>query len=266
MAEDTPVNRRELLIGGTAVVVGAGAGLTADNLGGGSGGDSPNESTNNSSETGNESNNEPRGDGGSNNESGNGSDEPDEPSQPVVRRFVEGDGDGTGLIELPSTEGFNRLTATHSGEGVFSVEFVGDDGDTTETAFTGYGEVDSTEVLPLDGGVHTVQVTASGEWRLSAGNASPTRESPPAVLDSSTGVYGPVALDGAHEVVPSGAQRAGRLLDDVTVHFVDGDSAPLSDFAERFRLGGVVEHSGAAYFTVSDDVRGDVTIRVKAAE
>lgn len=264
MAEDTPVNRRELLIGGTAVVVGAGAGLTADNLGGGSGGDAPNESTNNSSGARNESNNESGG--GSNNESGNGSDEPEESPQPVVRRFVEGDGDGTGLIELPSTEGFNRLTATHSGEGVFSVEFIGNDGDTIEQAFTGYGEVDSTEVLPLDGGVHTVQVTASGEWRLSSGNASPTRESPPAVLDSSNGVYGPVALDGAHEVIPSGLQRTGRLLDNVTVHFVDGDSVPLSEFAERFRRGGVVEHSGAVYFTVSDDVRGDVTIRVKAAE
>jgi hypothetical protein len=254
------MERREYLIGaGVVSAVGAGAYAVTR--------DGSNDTANNTTEEQNDSNNDTDVDPGTGNES-NESNESEDDEEFVVREFVEGEGDATGLIKLPATGGFNRVTATHSGDGVFTVEFVGEDGDTIEQAFTSYGEVNESALLQLDGGIHTVQVTANGEWRLSAGNASPVSVDPPALLSGEGGdAVGPVSLDGVHEVVPEGQKRPGRLVGDVTAHFADGrSSATLDEFRERFRIGGVIEHSGKVYFTIDDGVRGTVDIRVKDAE
>lgn len=83
----------------------------------------------------------------------------------VEPSLIEGYGNSKKTISVPDDGRFS-ITASHSGDGEFTVRIIDKNKDVLEDLFKVNGGYENTEVIHLEEGRYTLDVKASGSWKI----------------------------------------------------------------------------------------------------
>ena len=219
-------------------------------------------STNNESGGGGE--NSSGGSGGTNETNGNESDGGGETSiDSGESHSFEGSGSDVS-DEFELQQGITTIEFSYSGESNFIATMValeGEDWD-DELLVNQIGSTEGRSVIATSGGAYQLDVDADGDWSINLEQPSVSEsdaESPP-VEESGSGTdyFGPVTLDGVHEVT---ASHEGERNFIIQSHGIDGDWDLVINEIGSFEGSSTVRSSEIVYFNVEAD--GDWTVSVE---
>lgn len=165
--------------------------------------------------------------------------------------------------EFELTGGMATIEFTHSGESNFIATMVaieGEDWD-DELLVNVIGSIEGRSVLAVSGGAYQLDVDADGDWSIdleqpavSEGDA----ESPPTEYSGEGPDYfGPVALDGVHEVTASHDGERNFILQ---AHGIDGDWDLVVNEIGEFEGSSTLRSNELVYFDVEADGSWSVSV------
>jgi hypothetical protein len=209
-------------------------------------------------------------DGTGNDEGSDGSEESENEDASDEEEGIEAgesysfEGNGSDVSdEFELTEGIATIEFSHSGESNFIATMValeGEDWD-DELLVNVIGSIEGRSALAVSGGAYRLDVDADGDWSIdleqpavSEGDA----ESPP-IEHSGEGpdYFGPVALDGVHEVTASHDGESNFILQ---AHGIDGDWDLVVNEIGEFEGSSTLRSSELVYFDVEADGNWSVSV------
>lgn len=166
--------------------------------------------------------------------------------------------------EFELQRGITTIEFSHSGESNFIATMVALEGEewSDELLVNQIGSVEGRSVIATSGGAYQLDVDADGDWSIDIEQPAVSEsdaESPP-VEESGSGTdyFGPVALNGVHEVT---ASHEGEQNFIIQSHGVDGDWDLVINEIGSFEGSSTVRSSELVYFNVEAD--GSWTVSVE---